>query len=116
MMLRCKPLTLVAVLWIAPALAQSNFTPREESPEEFVAAPGREQAFYACTACHGFKLVAQQGMTRAQWEESLNLMVRRHNMPPLDDKDRAVVLGYLETAYPPRPPAGRGGWQNPFAK
>jgi hypothetical protein len=27
-----------------------------------------------------------------------------------------VVLNYLETAYPPRAPAGRGGWVNPFAK
>ena len=45
-------------------------------------------------------------MTRAQWEDSINLMVRRHNMPPLDDKDRATVLGYLEAAYPPRAPAG----------
>ena len=116
MMLRLKPLVLVAVLWIAPALAQNTFTPREESPEEFVAGPGRNETFYACTACHGFKLVAQQGMTRAQWEDSINLMVRRHNMPPLDDKDRAVVLGYLETAYPPRAPAARGNWQNPFAK
>ena len=93
-----------------------TFTPRDESPEEFVAAPGRDETFYACTACHGFKLVAQQGLTRAQWEDSINLMVRRHNMPPLDDKDRAVVLGYLEAAYPPRAPAARGGWQNPFAK
>ena len=116
MRLGLKP-ALAAMLWIAPALAQTNFTPREESPEEFVAAPGRNETFYACTACHGFKLVAQQGMTRAQWEDSINLMVRRHNMPPLDDKDRAVVLGYLEAAYPPRAPAGRGGnWQNPFAK
>ena len=55
-------------------------------------------------------------MTRAQWEDSINLMIRRHNMPPLDDKDRETVLNYLETAYPPRAPAGRGGWVNPFAK
>ncbi len=55
-------------------------------------------------------------MTRAQWEDSINLMIRRHNMPPLDDKDRERVLNYLETAYPPRAPAGRGGWVNPFAK
>jgi hypothetical protein len=27
-----------------------------------------------------------------------------------------VVLNYLEAAYPPRAPAGRGGWVNPFAK
>jgi mono/diheme cytochrome c family protein len=107
---------LAGLWWIAPALAQSTFTPREESPEEFVAGPGRDETFYTCTACHGFKLVAQQGMTRAQWEDSINLMIRRHNMPVLDDKDRAVVLGYLEAAYPPRAPAARGNWQNPFAK
>ena len=77
---------------------------------------GRDETFYTCTACHGFKLVAQQGMTRAQWEDSINLMIRRHNMPPLDARDRGVVLNYLETAYPPRAPAARGGWQNPFAK
>ena len=29
-------------------------------------------------------------------------MIRRHNMPPLDDKDLDVVLNYLEAAYPPR--------------
>jgi mono/diheme cytochrome c family protein len=104
------------LLWTAPAIAQSTFTPRDESPEDFAAGAGRDQAFYTCTACHGFKLVAHQGMTRAQWDDSINLMIRRHNMPPLDDKDRAVVLGYLEAAYPPRSPAARGGWQNPFAK
>jgi hypothetical protein len=92
MRLRRTLAALAGLLWIAPASAQTAFTPRDESPEEFVAAPGRDETFYACTACHGFKLVAQQGMTRAQWDDSINLMVRRHNMPPLDDKDRAVVL------------------------
>ena len=116
MMLRLMLASLAGVLVALPAFAQTAFTPRDESPEEFVAGPGRDETFYACTACHGFKLVAQQGMTRAQWEDSINLMVRRHNMPPLDDKDRETVLTYLETAYPPRAPAGRGGWVNPFAK
>jgi mono/diheme cytochrome c family protein len=104
------------LLWMAPATAQSTFTPGDESPEDFPAGAGRDETFYACTACHGFKLVAQQGMTRAQWDDSINLMIRRHNMPALDDKDRAVVLNYLEAVYPPRAPAARGGWQNPFAK
>ena len=54
---------------MAPAMAQTSFTPRDESPEEFVAGAGRDETFYACTACHGFKLVAQQGLTRAQWDE-----------------------------------------------
>ena len=116
MMRRLAWLTLAGVLLIAPAMAQTTFTPREESPEEFSAGAGRDETFYACTACHGFRLVAQQGMTRVQWEDSINLMIRRHNMPPLDDKDRAVVLGYLEAAYPPRAPTGRGGRENPFLK
>jgi hypothetical protein len=104
-------LTLIAG---SAALAQQPaFTPREETPEEFAAGPGRDETFYACTACHNFKLVAQQGMSRRQWEDTLVLMTQRHGMPPLDDKDREVVLSYLEAAYPPRTPAGRG-WQNPF--
>ena len=108
---------MAGALWMTPAVAQSTFMPRDESPEEFAEAEGRDQTFYTCTACHGFKLVAAQGMTRAQWDDSISLMIRRHNMPPLDDKDRAAVLNYLEAAYPPRAPAaGRSGWQNPFAK
>ncbi|MDO9298430.1 hypothetical protein [Bradyrhizobium sp.] len=107
---------MAGLLSIAPAMAQSTFTPRDESPEDFPAGAGRDETFYTCTACHGFKLVAQQGMTRVQWDDSINLMIRRHNMPPPDDKDRAVVLNYLEATYPPRAPAARGGWQNPFAK
>jgi hypothetical protein len=31
--------------------------------QDFSAGPGRDETFYACTAGHGFKLVAQQRMT-----------------------------------------------------
>jgi hypothetical protein len=87
--------------------------PRAEEPEEFPQGPGRDDTFYACTACHNFKLVAQQGMNRRQWDESIDLMIEKHNMPKLTDKERTVILDYLEATYPPRAPA-RGGWQNPF--
>ena len=115
-MQRLAWLALAGMLLMTPATAQTGFTPRDESPEDFPAGAGRDETFYACTACHGFKLVAQQGLSRAGWEDSINLMIRRHNMPPLDAKDRAVVLGYLAATYPPRAPAARGGWQNPFSK
>ena len=99
-----------------PAQAQpAQFTPRDEGPEEFPAGPGRDDAFYACTACHNFKLVAQQGMTRRQWEDSLQWMTDRHKMSPLPEKDKKVVLDYLETTFPPRGPSPGRGWQNPFA-
>jgi mono/diheme cytochrome c family protein len=110
-------IALAGMLFVTPAVAQTaTFTPRDESPEEFAAGAGRDETFYACTACHNFKLVAAQGLSRAGWEDSLNLMVRRHNMPPPDPKDRDVMLNYLEAAYPPRAPAGGRGWQNPFSK
>jgi hypothetical protein len=97
------------------AFAQTQFTPGDEAPENFPAASGRDEAFFSCTACHNFKLVAAQGLSRRQWDESVALMVQKHGMPVLDDKDKTVVLDYLETAFPPRAPAS-GGWQNPFLK
>ena len=108
----------LAALSLLPGAAwtqSAQFVPGTENPEDFPAGPGRDDTFYACTACHGFKLVAQQGMTRRQWEESLQWMYDKHKMPPLPPKEREIVLNYLEATYPPRAPAGRGGWQNPFA-
>ena len=92
-----------------------QFVPLDENPEDFPAGAGRDDTFYSCTACHGFKLIAQQGMSRRQWEESIELMVRRHNMPPLADKDQKTVLDYLEATFPPKAPAAGRGWQNPFS-
>ena len=114
-MLRLLGMAIAALLWTVPAIAQSTFTPRDESPEEFAAGPGRDETFYACTACHNFKLVAQQGMSRERWDETLTFMTVRHNMPPLEGAERKLVLDYLEKSYPPRAPARQGGWQNPFA-
>ena len=90
------------------------FTPKDERPEDLPEGPGREETFYACTACHGFKLVAAQGLSRAQWDESLTWMTTRHNMADIQGADRDLILGYLEKHYPPGAP-GRGGWRNPFA-
>jgi mono/diheme cytochrome c family protein len=98
------------------ATAQSvapGFTASEERPEDFPEGAGRDEAFYACVACHNFKLVAAQGMSRAKWDETLTWMTTRHNMPELSGKDRTVVLDYLEKNYPAKPAAG--GWKNPFS-
>lgn len=115
---RLLVLTLTALALAMPfgaASAQQSFTPREEEPEEFPDAPGREETFYFCTACHNFKLVAQQGMSRSRWDGTLDWMTERHNMPKLEGKDREVILDYLERAFPETSPADRG-WQNPFLK
>jgi hypothetical protein len=111
----------VRTLWLAAAMiaaaaiqpaAAETFTPSQENPEDYPAGPSREQAFYACVACHGFKIVAQQGQSRQQWDATLDLMTKRFNMPPIDGDLRKMVLDYLEAAFPPR--QAPGGWQNPF--
>jgi hypothetical protein len=91
------------------------YTPGEESPEEFPAGAGREETFYACVACHNFKLVAAQGMSRERWDETLRFMTVRHNMPPIEGNDRRLILDYLAATFPERAPSRRG-WQNPFTK
>ena len=97
----------------AAALAQTaSFTPSDEKPEDYPAGPGRDDTFFACTPCHGFKIVAQQGQSRLQWEDTLDLMTKRHGMPPIDGALRKTVLDYLEATFPPR--KAPGGWQNPF--
>jgi mono/diheme cytochrome c family protein len=84
----------------------------EEREEDYPPGSGRELAFTFCSACHGFKIVAAQGMTRELWDDALRWMSVKHNMPPLDGKEREEILSYLASAFPPRP--ARGG-QNPFA-
>ena len=111
----------LAFVGIAPSItagAQTSspaYTPGEETPEEFPPGPGREEAFYACVACHNFKLVAAQGLSRERWDETITFMIERHNMPPLEGADRELILDYLASAFPERP-ATRRGWQNPFQR
>ena len=100
---------------LVPAGAQQPaFRPSDERPEDLPEGPGREETFYACTACHNFKLVAAQGLSRSQWDDSLAWMTKRHNMADIQGPDRDLILDYLARHYPPRETRG-GGWRNPFA-
>jgi hypothetical protein len=101
------------VLLGAPLASAQSTTPAQESPEDYPAGAGRDTTFYACTPCHGFKLVAQQGQSRQQWDDTLNWMTQKHGMPPIDGEMRNTVLDYLVATYPPR--TAPGGWKNPFS-
>jgi hypothetical protein len=105
-------LALGAALAAAPVQAQ-GVAPSD--PADYPDAPGREEAVAFCGACHSFRIVAQQRLTRAQWDESMKWMVQRHNMPELDKEDMDLILGYIEKAFPAAPAGGRPGWRTPFA-
>jgi len=119
-MLRSMMLAAAVVVAVAPVLAQTPsappaFTPRDETPEMWPAGEGRDDTFYMCTACHASGIIIRLGQTREGWNELIDQMVARHNMAPVDDDMRKVLVEYLAGAFPPRAPAAQGGWRNPFA-
>lgn len=101
----------IAGLLFAAALALTAAAwAQEESPDDLPQGKGRDEAFYGCTACHGFALVRQQGLSRERWDETIDYMSTRHNMPELDPADRVLILDYLAANFPPR----QRGRPNPF--
>ena len=86
--------------------------PREETPEQYPAHPQRDDTFYFCTACHSFKIIAQQGMSRERWNDTIDYMIERHKMVDVQGEHRDQMLDYLSTAFPER--RAPGGWKNPF--
>ena len=62
-------------------------------------AEGVEETFYACTACHSEMIVAQQGLTRQDWDDMLVWMVEEQGMHEIEEPDRTKILDYLSTHY-----------------
>lgn len=91
------------------------FAPKDERVEDLPAGEGRDETFGLCTACHGYRLVSSQGMSRARWDETLTWMTERHNMPDIRGPERDLILDYLAQAHPPEAPSRAGGFKNPFA-
>jgi hypothetical protein len=100
----------------APDLAaqQKRAKAPEEQPEQYPAGAHRDDTFYFCTACHSFKIVAQQGMSRERWNETFDFMVERHKMVDVQGEQREQMLDYLAKAFPER--RAPGGWKNPFER
>ena len=59
------------------------------------AGAGQDETEAYCSACHSLRLVTQQGLSRADWDELLDWMVDEQEMEPIEAADRAKVLGYL---------------------
>ena len=62
-------------------------------------APGVEATYYACTACHSEMIVAQQGLTRDEWDEMFACMVEEQNKSEIEGPDRTEILDYLAAHY-----------------
>ena len=101
--------TAAAVQPAQPAVGEHS-----DTVESLPDGPGREETFYACAACHGTLIIKQQGMSRELWAASIDFMIEKHGMAKPNDSDRAKILDYLTTQFPPR--AQRPGRGNPFLR
>jgi hypothetical protein len=107
----CAAAAILALSVAAPAQAPAAPETADDIPDF----PGREETFHYCIACHSFRVVGRQGMSRERWDQTLDWMTEKHSMGKLEGDDRRLILDYLEKAYPPAALQAPGGWVNPFA-
>ena len=102
--------TAVLILGTAmvPALGQGHNDMIEDLPE----GRGREAVFYTCTACHGVRIITQQGLSAERWDATIDFMIERHGMAAPADRTRREIVGYLAAHFPSR----QKGYTNPFLK
>ena len=90
------------------AEASADVVPAREPDEAdlglLVAANGATATHAYCTVCHSERIVAQQGLTREDWLETLEYMVDEHGMAPIEGPDFDLVIDYLSTHYGPDRP------------
>ena len=59
-----------------------------------------KKVYKKCAACHSLMIVKQQGLSRADWDESLEWMVEEQGMTPIEDEaTRERVLDYLTNHF-----------------
>jgi cytochrome c len=62
-------------------------------------APGVEETYYNCTACHSELLVAQQGMNRERWADLMVWMREEQGMHEIPEDELNTILDYLAEHY-----------------
>ncbi len=98
---RLMSASLVAGLVLVVAAGTAWAIQRADDSEFGLLVPGRgaEETFLYCTPCHSEMIVAQQGLTREGWIESLQWMVEEQGMPEIEEPDYGLVIDYLSTHY-----------------
>ncbi len=89
---------------LLPACLAAAVAGAEEDIGLMAPGAGAWETLAACTPCHSERIVIQQGLRRGQWEEVLDEMVEEHEMEPMEESPREVILDYLAEHYGPERP------------
>ena len=81
---------------LVPAFVYAADQPWADYPE----GEGQQITYALCSGCHSFELVAQQGMSRERWDETLHWMTEKQGMGALHEDIRNQILDYLTQAFP----------------
>lgn len=66
-------------------------------------APGAEDTYYQCVACHSTEIIKQQRLTEARWDYLWDWMVKEQGMVEPDPETKAVILSYLKAQFSAAP-------------
>ena len=87
------------VTFVVPVRAQ--LSPRPTRPQVVPPqGPVRQVIFKNCTSCHGIDDYAYSALDRAGWDSLITAKHREMNVP-LPEKDRALLLDWLEVRFGP---------------
>lgn len=62
-------------------------------------APGAEETYYQCTACHSTAIIRQQRVTDARWDDLWTWMVEKQGMFEPDPPEKDIILTYLKAHF-----------------
>ena len=80
-------------------VTKSDASSTESNIGKLFRAPGAQTTFRYCSACHSERIVTQQGLIKADWEELLEWMIDEQGMDQIEEPDYSSVIEYLSTHY-----------------
>ena len=88
----------LALLWVGPSAVFA------QDYDGLPPGEGRVEVFAWCTACHSARIIRQQGLSRTDWDETLDWMVEEQGMQEPEPQIRTKILDYLSAQFPPERP------------
>lgn len=86
-------------LTVDPATREASTVPLNPDFGNLPDAPGMEDTYYSCTACHSTATFSAQRLTDARWEYLWDWMITDQGMADYGDDVRGIILAYLQTHF-----------------